>query len=121
MLGGLLKYFLQGLWELLSQLGEWFLDLLLWLLEWIFSIVNMFLEWVIDLCLDLFEEFISMVAPHVPANVSSVISDGLTYLSYIEPWFPARFGLTLFLAYFSIKGVLLAVKWILKLIPGIWG
>jgi hypothetical protein len=110
-----------GLWEFLSQLGKWFLDLLLWLLEWIFEIVNMFFEWIVGFTVDLLEEFIDLVAPHIPANLSGVISDVFMYLSYIEPWFPVKFGLSLFIAYYGAKFVLLVVKWILKLIPGIWG
>ena len=37
------------LWGVLSKLGEWLLDIVLWILEWLYELVNTFIEFITEI------------------------------------------------------------------------
>lgn len=109
------------IWEFLSTLGGWLLDILMWLLEWVYEIVNAFLEYITGLVAGILDLIITEIAALLPDGWVSTITAAYSNIEYIDSWIPVSYGLKLFVAYYGIKAAMIPIKWLLKAIPGIWG
>ena len=114
-------WIVNAIWEALRTVGGWCIDLFIWVLEWVFYYPGLFLSWLSGLAVDLVIEFLSMLAPYLPDGGMTAIVKAYVWLELIDEVFPLSFGISLLVAYYSIKLVLMIIKWTLKAIPCVWG
>ena len=117
MLESIFKFF----WDFLKRIAGYLADIVLWLVEFLYSLVNGILDFLLVTFADLVVDALEAVKPHVPDDLVSSIVAMYEWLEYIDEWIPISFGIKLLIAYFAIMFVLIVIRWILRLIPGMGG
>lgn len=100
-----------------DTLAKYFLDLFVWLIEfvfWIFDTVSRFL-W--ELIVSLIKTMFDAVSEKMPAGVVEAITDSYVWLEYINEWVPIQFGITLFVAYYTIAALVYVFRLLISLLP----
>lgn len=110
-------WILEAIWSAVRKFAEWITTVFVWVWEWLYSFVNEFLGWLFESSAEYLQEIIQSIKPHIPAGVVENIVSAYDWLQYINDWVPVKYAITLFLAYFAIKYVLVVGRWVKSCIP----
>ena len=89
--------------------------------QYIKDALSWFFWWIVDTLFELILPIIETLGEAIPDGWKPAMGEFLGWLPIINCWVPLDVGLSLLAAYYGIKWPAMAVKWILKAIPGIWG
>ena len=114
------KYFVY-IWDFLKSVFEtfaqYFLDLFVWFFEFVYEILNTIFEFFIEIVTDLAVAVLEKIAPYIPENVLETITASYEWLKYINEWVPVTYGLSLFVAYYSIAVAMYVARFLVSLLP----
>lgn len=100
-----------------DTLAGYFIDLLVWLLEFVFWIFDTMSRFLWGLVLSLLNSAFDAVRQEMPQGVVDTITASYAWLGYINDWVPLQYGITLFVAYYAIAGLLYVFRIVISLIP----
>lgn len=87
-------------------------------MEYILDGIKAFITWFLDLVLTSCDAALAPIVPLVPDLQGGNIADFVTYLSWANKWVDIEWGFTLLIAYLAIATLIIIIKWIISIIPG---
>lgn len=86
--------------------------------EYVLAAIKSFVTWFLDLVLTAVDDALAPILPLIPDLSGGNIFDFITYLSWANKWLAIDYGFTLLIAYFAIATIIIIIKWIISIIPG---
>ena len=83
------------------------------------NVLSFWWNWLLSTMLDMANSLMGAIVNNMPSGWQANISGIAPYVSLANAWVPIDLGLVLLGLYYTFLGVFVAVKFILKLIPGI--
>ncbi len=103
--------------NVLGILAGYVLDFLVWLLEFVFWIFDALLHFLWGLIKPIIDSCWEVLSSHLPPDLISSIIASYEWLQYIGQWVPIQYGITLFVAYYSLASGLYIARVIISFFP----